>query len=369
MGKKTRAATAERERPAEAAALPTLTALVSAVLTPVVLILLIASLDRSEFLYSKKEGRCHFITRLFIWMFLQESVTRALAEVLMPAARRIARFLPGESRPITAQEESEQHDPSLKWPCAGTELPPEWTAAARGKQPYFLNHVRGSVRFRQALLRVAAATGSIVQVFAMAWLIDRRPPEAIGLTLAWVDVALGVFTGVSVIVLLFCAEVALGWLRIVGYFEVVSPNESLHVNLLWSVRPIHPDRDPPQLQPQRHSSLQPHRRLPDHPRSILTALSHYPSSDAPHHCCPATPHHHHPRRLPAPRPSGTSSFTSAWPFMRRSRTAAGCSSTPPTRGSTISASRRRSRWRSPSPCRPSSLPWRTWARLAPRAPA
>ena len=48
-----------------------------------------------------------------------------------------------------------QNDPTIVWPSSealGT-LPVEFRKAARGKQPYYINHVKGSARCLQALMR------------------------------------------------------------------------------------------------------------------------------------------------------------------------------------------------------------------------
>ena len=249
-GKKARAA-AERKGEAPVNG----TSIANDLLWPAGVTLLLAGVRQSTMLQSAAEGRCYFLVRFVLFMMLQELYVRAVRRLLMPPVRLLARRLPGAvSREISAKdndglraaekvvsmtaemaEDHERHDPTLKWPCPGTILPPEWTAVARGKQPYFLNHVRGSTRLLQAGVRVSAALGTVLQVCAMAWLVDERPVGAIGLWLSWVDLGLGFLTGVSVIVALFAAEVCLGWLRVVGYCEVVAPGEWLHLNLLWDV--------------------------------------------------------------------------------------------------------------------------------------
>ena len=45
------------------------------------------------------------------------------------------------------------HDYTIKWPLPEL-VPPEWLTLARGrKQPFFLNHVRGSTRLKHAAPR------------------------------------------------------------------------------------------------------------------------------------------------------------------------------------------------------------------------
>jgi len=173
-----------------------------------------------------------------------EGVLRApFLSLLMPAARALSRQLPGAQVPDDEakllEEEQQQHDSSLTWPLVGTNLPAGWKAVAAkvgaSKQPFFLNHVRGCVRVRQAAIRVASAMGTCAQVALMSWCVDSRALHEVTSQLAPVDLALGAIVGSTIICALFVTEVALGWLCIVGYGEVVIQNESLGLNLLWDV--------------------------------------------------------------------------------------------------------------------------------------
>jgi hypothetical protein len=204
------------------------------------------SLAQLPVLHSSNEGRCFFLMRFLIFMGLEGVIGRLCAWLLLMPARAIARRLPGAVVPATdelmSKEEHEQHDPSLQWPVPGTVLPPGWAEAATKpkqpaskKQPYFLNHVRGAVRLRQAALRLGAAVGMVIQVHLMSRLVDNQPVGTIGLDVRALDVAVGMAVGSSLVLLIFLAEVGLGWLKIVGYAEVVVPGESLTLNLLWDV--------------------------------------------------------------------------------------------------------------------------------------
>ncbi|KOO26001.1 hypothetical protein Ctob_012853, partial [Chrysochromulina tobinii] len=94
-------------------------------------------------------------------------------------------------------------------------IPAAWRAIAAkaGKQPYFLNHVA-----------------------VMSWLIDHRLLSEMGAQLSAIDLALGTAVGAGIVVVLFSAEVAVGWLCVVCRSgEVVVAGESLWLNLLWDV--------------------------------------------------------------------------------------------------------------------------------------
>ena len=49
------------------------------------------------------------------------------------------------------------------------------------------------------------------------------------------DLGLGLLTGFSCVVVMFAGGVGLGWLRVVGFGQVLVPGESLPLNLLWDV--------------------------------------------------------------------------------------------------------------------------------------
>ena len=141
-----------------------------------------------------------------------------------------------------AAEESLQHDATLVWPPPDAPIPAEWRQLAAKppkptKQPYFLNHVRGHVRFRQAMLRLGSATGTLLQTAAMGAFFDGT--ELIDTMLlrgaSWGDLGQGVATGACCIVVVFAAEIAVGWLRVIGYLEVAAPGEWLVLNLFFDV--------------------------------------------------------------------------------------------------------------------------------------
>ena len=201
------------------------------------------AIGRSGLFYSEAEGRVHFLVRLLFFGLL-DSFARPAALSLIPIARVLARSLPGAVVPedggMLSKQESAQHDPSIVWPLAGTKLPDEWVSAAKErskttKQPYFLNHQRGCVRVRQAALRLGAAAGTLMQVSAMCYLLDGKPLASIGLIWSTEDLQYGFFTGIACVAMLFVAEVSVGWIKVVGFFETAVEGEWLVLNLLWDV--------------------------------------------------------------------------------------------------------------------------------------
>eukprot|EP00957_Ditylum_brightwellii_P172722 13148585-Ditylum_brightwellii.AAC.1 len=190
---------------------------------------------------SAEGGRPNFVIRLVLSIFLDSIYGHVFYVLLIPLSRMVARNLPGAVVPNNSTEceiqENEMNDPSFTWPLPNTDLPPDWVASAdsRKQQPYFLNHVRGSTRCRQATLRVASALGTILMAIVMSHWVDRTMLSDIGLSVSVMDLVRGLAVGSGVVGALFVIEICLGWLKIVGYREVVVPDESLLINLFWDV--------------------------------------------------------------------------------------------------------------------------------------
>lgn len=192
-----------------------------------------------------------FPLRVLLFFCLDGAYGSMFGSLLLPFARFVARRCPGAVVPASetdlVKQEREQHDFTLAWPPPGSALPPDWVEAAgkpggrdvkngAGSQPYFLNHVRGSTRCRQAAHRVGQALGTMICVALMSRWIDDVPVSDLGLDLRFVDLAWGFLVGSAIVIALFLSEVWLfGWLRVIGIYEVVVPGESIGINLLWDV--------------------------------------------------------------------------------------------------------------------------------------
>lgn len=106
------------------------------------------------------------------------------------------------------------------------------------KQPYYLNHARGSTRIRQASQRIGAAIGTLAATYAMCSISPLLTVSDIGLTPTThilSDLVIGFLIGSSVILVLFLFELSMGWIAIVGYFQTVEPKEKFSVNFAWDV--------------------------------------------------------------------------------------------------------------------------------------
>ena len=115
-------------------------------------------------------------------------------------------------------------------------IPKEWKEAAAGQdRPYYLNHVRGALRLKQASVRCGMALSSIFTVVIMSVLMDRRSVSNIGLTFGdnqfWLDLLNGVAVSFGLIIGLLLVELALGWVRPLCYFDSLDTRENFFFNL------------------------------------------------------------------------------------------------------------------------------------------
>lgn len=230
-----------------------------------------------------------------LWCFyflLDASYGYLFHTLLLVPARWIARQLPGAVMPppndekkLVEQEESSD-DVTLEWPSAIAiaNLPPDWVIESKSHkkgnenksnvtcnkskskkkirsknaniksssqqtdattnqnnnsyQPYYLNHVRGSTRIRQASQRIGAALGTLLTTYLICCCLSTPITlEDLGLTTNnWgQDLARGFLVGSSIVVIIFVIEVQLGWIEIIGFFQTADPNESFTINFIWDI--------------------------------------------------------------------------------------------------------------------------------------
>ncbi len=118
------------------------------------------------------------------------------------------------------------------------------------QQPYYLNHVRGSTRLRQASQRLAAAIGTLFATYLLCnpsldTSSSSSSPsspfikfEDVGLQIisfhrVLFDIFHGILIGSTIVVMIFGVELYMGWIRIVGFCEKVVSDEKFVLNLLW----------------------------------------------------------------------------------------------------------------------------------------
>lgn len=123
--------------------------------------------------------------------------------------------------------------------------------AIKIEQPYYLNHVRGSTRIRQASLRIAAAMGTLLASFLMIYIFEDWRDEdddngdnelelvnllyAGHLGIIIFEVVCGFIIGSSIVIFIFLIELKMGWIKIISYWETAVPSESFLINIIWDI--------------------------------------------------------------------------------------------------------------------------------------
>ena len=192
-----------------------------------------------------------FMLRLLFFLMLDSFFCKLFSAFLLPLSRIWAARAHGATVPAltswsswdATDDEHATNDASLPWPRDREKLPPGWIAAPPKKgpppaQPYFTNHVRGSMRCRHAALRLAAALASVAAAAAVSALLDHRPLAALGVRLDArfaADVGLGVGVGALIVTAMTAAELACGWGRVHGVLESFDASEKLSLNLFYDV--------------------------------------------------------------------------------------------------------------------------------------
>lgn len=137
------------------------------------------------------------------------------------------------------KKKSSQRKDEKKAPAAtnsSQDLPEQ---SSRSKQPYYLNHVRGSTRIRQASQRIAAAFGTLAASLLLSHYSSLITLDDIGLVFPSTgrllsDLVTGFCIGSFIVIFIFMIELRLGWIRIIGFKETVVESESF-INILWDI--------------------------------------------------------------------------------------------------------------------------------------
>ena len=110
-------------------------------------------------------------------------------------------------------------------------------------QPYYLNHVRGSTRIRQASVRISAAIGTLCATYILCSSstssslvtlddIGLRIPSTKSVIF---DLCCGFAIGSFIVIFIFLLELRMGWIKIIGWNENVVPEEVFAFNITWDV--------------------------------------------------------------------------------------------------------------------------------------
>ena len=136
-------------------------------------------------------------------------------------------------RRISTKEKSNQERQSKSNDCNSSEM-------THHHQPYYLNHVRGSTRIRQASQRLALALGTLTSSYILCNLSSQITLENIGLGISsprqvLFDVSCGFGIGSFIVLFIFLLEIQMGWIKVVGYWETVVPDENFAFNITWDI--------------------------------------------------------------------------------------------------------------------------------------
>lgn len=118
------------------------------------------------------------------------------------------------------------------------------SASSQSSQTYYLNHVRGSTRLRQASQRLGMAMGTLFVTYLLCNPSFRASSSSftkldnVGLQFPSMqqvlsDLFIGILIGSTIVLVIFSVEVYMGWIKIVEYWEKVVPEERFGLNLLW----------------------------------------------------------------------------------------------------------------------------------------
>jgi hypothetical protein len=138
-------------------------------------------------------------------------------------------------RRISTKEKRNQQRKSNSYDCNSSEI-----TYRHRHQLYYLNHVRGSTRIRQASQRLGIALGTMTSSYILCTLSSHITLDNIGLGISsprrlFFDVICGFGIGSFIVIFIFLLEIQMGWTKIVGYWETVIPDEKFALNITWDI--------------------------------------------------------------------------------------------------------------------------------------
>ncbi|CAE7426039.1 RPS15 [Symbiodinium natans] len=186
--------------------------------------------------YSEAEGKASIFVRL-PFFFVSQALFN---EVCLGLGLQLARWIRGDPGNLpwhATKEEAIQHDAKIPWPACKI---PEVFNSYRAKpgQPFFLNHVTGRQRCKDACMRLGMGVGALLGVWFMCKCMDRRDLSSLGFTLDrpfFGDAAAGLVVGVTIVSFMFIVELLAGWVIFLQWFEVFDKSENFAVCIFWDV--------------------------------------------------------------------------------------------------------------------------------------
>lgn len=185
--------------------------------------------------YSAAEGKMHIVPRLTFFLLAQSLSCEFFAVVMLQVGRRLVGDRDAAGWEPTKLETA-VNDPGIVWPRP--ELLSEQLRPFLGKrgQPFWLNHVGGRRRCKDACMRAGMAFGSVLTVWFCCRFLDMRPMSSLGLVFDGAfaaEILTGTCVGVSLVAFIFAVELLAGWLHFLQLFEVFDKSEGFAANIFW----------------------------------------------------------------------------------------------------------------------------------------
>lgn len=151
----------------------------------------------------------------------------ALCELMVLIGDQIGQRINRESG-ASPMDENSVNDDTIKWPSVellSMELRPYTNEKG---QPFFLNHVTGKRRLRDACMRVGMNIGSTLTIWFLCRWMEDRSLAVFGLAfdaLFFKEAFYGVVVGASIVAFTFVVELSCGWLHFLQCFELFDKSE------------------------------------------------------------------------------------------------------------------------------------------------
>lgn len=189
------------------------------------------------FAASEANEKMSIWARLIFFVLAQAMANELFALLMLQVARRLL----GEDLPFGAewtQEERAVNDPNIVWPPKDLLSEPLRKFADRKGQPFFLNHVTGKRRFKDACMRFGMTIGTVLTVWCTCRWMDMRSLPELGLTLDqpfWSEACVGVCVGAFIVTFIFFVELGMGWIDVLSFFEVFDRSENFARCIFYDV--------------------------------------------------------------------------------------------------------------------------------------
>ncbi|CAK9106641.1 unnamed protein product [Durusdinium trenchii] len=190
----------------------------------------------SDSFHSEVERKTSIFLRLPIFFVTQGLLNDLFLGLGLQLARRICGD-PGDLPWDPLKEEVIHHDSRITWPAI--ELPKELQPyKSRVGQPFFLNHVTGRQRCKDACMRCGMGVGALLGVWFMCVSIWAKNRSSLGFTLDmpfFSEASMGFAVGVFIVAFMFAIELLNGWVIFIQFFEVFDQSENFWICIFWDV--------------------------------------------------------------------------------------------------------------------------------------